>query len=553
MDETASERTLPTLVVGGPWNWDQAAGKAQRTDLAAVMAEAIATRRWFGAKTRAIESLEIIDAIGFSATVRLLLVRIHFSRGPAEVYQVPLGFADAQSAARLLEENGAVWIRVESAGGRRLGVLYDALGDADFCRQLLELFESPRTLNGIGGELISTRTSCFHSLRGNLREILIPKPVETEQSNSSVIYGSRLILKVFRRVEMGLNPDFEITDYLTRQHFANTPPLAGLLEYRPANEEPWTLAMLQAFVPNQQDAWNFARDWLAKALDARAADSAGKAPPVPREGICSAAQRAIPPEASAAFGGFLASVELLGRRTAEMHRALSADAADPAFAPEPFTDSDRRRFFERCSEQARETFALLGDHLPRLPRELASQAARALALEPAALDRYRRLAAETASVAKIRCHGDYHLGQVLVAKSDFVMIDFEGEPARPLSQRREKQLALRDVAGMIRSLHYASCSAAAAARSDQTRDDRRLREWAHAWFAWTSVAFLSAYVRTAGEAVFLPRAIDEFERLLDGCLLEKAIYELRYELDNRPDWVYLPLEALAEILDDDRH
>lgn len=547
MDETASVRTLPTLAIAGPWNWDQATGEADRTSLATAMAKAITTRRWFGAKTRAIDSLEILDAIGVSPTVRLLLAKINFHGGPAEIYQVPLGFAEAESAVRMQEEDTAAMIRVESAGGRLLGVLYDALGEVEFCRRLLELFESPRTLRGVAGELIAAQTPCFDPLRGNRREILIPRLGEAEQSNSCVIYGTRLILKVFRRVEMGLNPDFEISNYLTRRKFANTPRLAGSLEYRRANEPPWALAMLQAFVPNQGDAWRFTLDWLARSLPA--ADSPGAFLSLPSEGICRAAQRAIPAEARAAFGEFLTKVELLGTRTAELHLALAADAAEPAFAPEPFSDADRRRFFGRSSEQATETFALLGEQLSRLPRELTAPAERAIALEPVALERYRRLAEEPASVAKIRCHGDYHLGQVLVADNDFVIIDFEGEPARPVSHRREKQLALRDVAGMIRSLHYASCSAAAAGRTNQSRNDDAITRWTHVWYVWSSVAFLAAYVRAAAGAVFLPSAIDEFERLLDGCLLEKAIYELRYELNNRPDWVHLPLEALAELLD----
>ncbi|MEX0978819.1 MAG: hypothetical protein WDZ48_08215, partial [Pirellulales bacterium] len=147
------------------------------------------------------------------------------------------------------------------------------------------------------------------------------------------------------------------------------------------------------------------------------------------------------------------------------------------------------------------------------------------------------------------CHGDYHLGQVLVAGGDFMIIDFEGEPARSIDERRQKQLALRDVAGMIRSLHYASCMATAARRTASAADGGGIGKWTHAWYAWTSVSFLAAYLRTAGDAVFLPKSFEELDTLLDGCLLEKAFYELRYELNNRPDWVYLPLAALEELLD----
>ncbi len=549
MDERASVRTLPTLTVDGQWNWLWATSGAGKLALAGAMAGAISTRRWFGAKTRTIESLEIVDAIGISATVRLLLARVNFSHGPAEIYQVPLGFAEGESAARLLAESTAGWIRVESAGGW-LGVLYDALGNADFCGQLLELFESPRALRGIGGELIVEPTTSFGRARGNPLEKLTARLVQGEQSNTSVIYGDRLILKVFRRVEMGLNPDIEISEHLTRQRFANTPQLAGSLEYRPEHEESWALAMLQAFVPNQGDAWKFTLDWLAKSL--RAPVSTGTVPPLPDQGVCRAAQRPVPPAAREVYGKFLSSVELLGTRTAEMHLALAADSVDSAFAPEPFAETDRRAYFRRCANETCAAFELLAGHAPRLIGWTAELAQRVATLEQAALDRYARLVDKPIDVYKIRCHGDYHLGQVLWAGSDFVIIDFEGEPLRSIDERRQKQLAMRDVAGMIRSLHYASCSAAAAARTDPTRDHGRIGDWTHAWYAWSSVAFWAAYRRTAADAVFMPASIDEFERLLNGCLLEKALYELRYELNNRPDWVYLPLQALVELLDGDR-
>jgi trehalose synthase-fused probable maltokinase len=545
MDERASVRSLPTLTVDGQWNWRRATSGREKPALADAMADAIPTRRWFGAKTRVIESLEIVDAIGISETVWLLLAKIHFSQGPAEVYQVPLGFAEGESAARLLAESAAAWIRVESSGGR-LGVLYDALVDADFCRHLLELFESPRALRGRAGELIVEPTASFERVRGNPHEKLTARLVQAEQSNTSVIYGDRLILKLFRRVEMGVNPDFEISEHLARQRFANTPELAGSLEYRPEHEEPRALAMLQAFVPNQGDAWKFTLDWLAKSL--RAAVSAVAVPPLPNETICRAAQRPVPTAAREVYGEFLSSGELLGTRTAQMHLALAADPVDPAFAPEPFAESERRAYFRRCANEARATFQLLAGHAPRLTGRTAEQAQRVATLEPAALDRYARLVDKPIDVYAIRCHGDYHLGQVLWTGGDFMIIDFEGEPARNIDERRRKQLAMRDVAGMIRSLHYASCSAAALARTDPTRDHGRIADWTRAWYAWSSTAFLAAYRRTAADAVFLPAGLDEFERLLDGCLLEKALYELRYELNNRPDWVYLPLEALVELL-----
>jgi trehalose synthase-fused probable maltokinase len=533
----ATSHTLPTLVVSDNWDWQRALEGTTRPVLAAAIAQAIGARRWFGAKTRVIERLEIVDAVAISAAARILLVRCHFATGPAEVYHVPLGFAARERDTSL--------IRVQSRDGRPVGVLYDALADVEFCGELLELFESPRTLAGEAGEVVVRRTSRYDALRGAPRDSLAATPVRAEQSNSSVIYGQRLILKAFRRVETGLNPDFEISEFLSRQGFASTPPLAGWLEYQPAGEEPWALAMLQAFVANRGDAWSFTSAWLDDAVTrfAELPGAPGEVPPLPPDGLVRATEQPMPPAARAAFGNYLARAELLGKRTAQMHVALASDTSDPAFAPESFSEADRRAFVDRAREEARETFRLWDEQSPRLAGRTAIGTDLRREIEQAALARFARLADAPARVSKIRCHGDYHLGQVLVTDGDFVIVDFEGEPARPLTERRKKQLALRDVAGMIRSLHYASCAAATGSASADER-----AAWMRAWYAWTSVAFLSSYRRAAADGVFLPASLDEFERLLDACLLEKALYELRYELNNRPDWVHLPLAALEDLL-----
>lgn len=552
MDEIASARSLPVLTVGGQWNWDEVVGGTARSALVAAIAEAITSRRWFGAKARAIESLDIVDSIGISAAARLLLVQIKFSLGSHDVYQVPLAFAEGAGEVHQGPSNAAAWIRVESDDGRPLGVLYDALDGPDYCSRLLAVFESPGTLVGAGGALVPRRTSSFEALRGGSGENLKPRSVRAEQSNSSVIYGERLILKLFRRVERGLNPDLEISEYMARRGFANTPPLAGSLEYRGPQQEPWTLGMLQGFVSNQGDAWQFTLDWLTKSwmAIAKLADSSKNVPALPGQGIRRAADFPLPAEAQAAFGEFLARGELLGKRTAELHLTLASDRKDPAFAPEPFSAADRREYSRRCTAETRSTFELLTHYAPRLSGPLGERAGRVVALESAALAQFARSAENAVVVEKIRCHGDYHLGQVLVTVNDFMIIDFEGEPARSIDQRRQKQLALRDVAGMIRSLHYASCAAAAVMRTPSASPEGdSIGKWTHAWYAWTSVSFLTAYLRTAGDALFLPKSLDELETLLDGCLLEKALYELRYELNNRPDWVHLPLAALEELLD----
>jgi trehalose synthase-fused probable maltokinase len=357
-----------------------------------------------------------------------------------------------------------------------------------------------------------------------------------------------LILKLFRKIDRGRNPDFEISTKLTDYGFAHGAPVAGVLEYQTADAEPWTLGLLQRFVPNQGDAWQHTLGKLASLLAKAGESILVDSDQWPAHGnLFAAANDPIPPGPRAALDATLRDAELLGRRTAEMHHTLAAVQEDPAFAPQPFTARDARIFHDRALELLGRSFATLRKELPSLSERLRLRAESVLAQEAIAAAQFDQVLYDS-YVAKIRCHGDYHLGQVLVSRGDFVIIDFEGEPARPLDQRRQKQLALRDVAGMLRSFHYAACTAATTAKSADPHRTVHIDALSRDWLFWTSVSFVASYRHAAGAAAFVPASNQEFERLLDACRLEKAIYELLYELNNRPEWVYLPLEALDEML-----
>lgn len=547
MDDRASFRSLTVLKISHAWSWDAVLAGPERASLASAMAGVLPTRRWFGAKTRAMRKLEILEAIPISELGRLLVVRVTFESGSDEIYQVPLAFMANGSEGSL--SAAARWIIVEHSSGHVEGVLYDALGDASFCQRLLELLDQPVELVGTSGKIEVEHTARYDELRGG-RVVLRSRLLAGEQSNSSIVFGDRLIMKLYRRVEAGVNPDFELSEFLTEAGYANTPAVAGGILYR-QNGETLALAMLQAFVPNRGDAWKFTLDWLAEALPAYFADSNhGPIAPLPSQSYLQAAAYCVSPEAQAAFGGFLTSAARLGQRTAEMHVALASDSARREFAPEPFTDADRRAYLSNCREYAQATFELLRKQMVNYSGELAAQGARVAKLEAKAIAAYESLADANLDVNKIRIHGDYHLGQVLATDDDFQIIDFEGEPVRSIAERRQKQLALRDVAGMLRSFHYASRTAAAEAvkMSDNPTSLAAINAWTSSWYAWTCVAFLTDYLRIARGSSFLPAELVQTEQLLGVCLLEKAIYELRYELNNRPDWVYLPLAALEGLL-----
>jgi trehalose synthase-fused probable maltokinase len=361
------------------------------------------------------------------------------------------------------------------------------------------------------------------------------------------------VLKVFRHVEAGVNPDFEIGEFLSvRAGFRHVPPAAGAIEYRHAGSPAATIGILQGFVPNRGDAWQQTLAALAGFYDRL---SGGKLVPPrePREhGLLSGARSPLPARAADLLGEYRASAALLGRRTAELHLALASDPSDPDFAPEPFSLAHQREVSEAMIHLARESLAMLARRAGDLPITLRERARTALAGESELLARFRRLAERPLTGLRTRIHGDLHLGQVLATEDDFVFIDFEGEPARTLAERRAKHSPVRDVAGMLRSFHYAAFAALFARAGDAGAASPvfpALAPFANAWYRWASAEFLRAYLETAGGAAFLPANPDELDFFLDLWLLDKAIYELKYELNHRLTWVAIPLEGLCGLLE----
>jgi maltose alpha-D-glucosyltransferase/alpha-amylase len=394
------------------------------------------------------------------------------------------------------------------------------------------------------GTLIGSTTRAFARLRGPETVRLEAALSVAEQSNNSVVFGERLILKVFRRLEEGMNPELEVGRFLTEKtNFAQIAPLAGSLEYRRDSGEPISLAVLQGYVPNQGDAWQYTLNTLAHFF--RGVDLVGAEPPPVARNLVQASAAELPEVAAKTIGAYLDSARLLGRRTAELHRALASDPTDPAFAPERITPQDQRSIYQSVSGVSIRSTDLLRSQLKKLPEDAREEAKQVLELEPRIASILKTFLSRRLTTTRIRVHGDYHLGQVLYTGHDFVIIDFEGEPTRSLYERRLKRLALRDVAGMLRSFDYAS---QAALRSDQIDPAALpgLRTWGRFWVQCVSAAFLRSYLATAGTESFVPQAADDLDLQLNTMLLEKALYELRYELNMRPDWVRIPLRGILD-------
>jgi maltose alpha-D-glucosyltransferase/alpha-amylase len=552
----SQEVRLPTLEVSGALE-NLFAGET-KVALEAILPGYLKARRWYGGKAKKMKSVRLLEAVPVyfdPSEAFVTLLQVDYAEGDPDVYVLPLTAAFGETAGRMREgfphpllANLQVTVKGEPQG--EPGILYDALYEKSFSALLLDLIGRHRRLRGDKGELLTSSTHALRRLHNGPAVPLDPAVMKAEQSNTSVVYGGRLILKLFRRIQEGVNPDLEIGRFLTdTAEFANVPRVLGAIEYRRKSGESMTLGILQGFVPNVGDAWNYSLDSLSHYFERALAQPEAQLPGTPQTPLLDVLNDDVPVLARELIGSYLESARLLGQRTAELHKALASSTDDPEFAPEPFSMLYQRSVYQSMQSQIAQVFQLLRLRLKQLPDSARDDAQKVLDMETEVRRRYRSLLQRRLNTLRIRVHGDYHLGQVLYTGKDFFIIDFEGEPARPLSERRIKRSPLRDVAGMLRSFHYVSYAALFGhVPGIRPEDFPTLEPWARFWSTWVCVAFLKAYLAVAKEEPFLPREPIELQVLLDAYLLEKAVYELGYELNNRPDWVKVPLQGLLQLL-----
>jgi maltose alpha-D-glucosyltransferase/alpha-amylase len=493
-------------------------------------------QRWFGGKAHRITDVEVADLMPLpgAPTGEYLLaqVAIRYEDKPADRYFAPIAVRPETDLGTLIDPGAPdVLGRVDTPEGP--WTAFDATADSDFCRLLVRRIQRREPVEGARGRYTFQRVESATPGGPDGHEELPLARVEriaAEQSNTSVIYDRRLILKAFRRLAAGLNPDVEIGHFLTTQtDFRNVPRVYGYFEYAGENFS-GSLGVVQDFVASRGDGWRYTLDALAD-LRRRAAGHGGPADPTLID---------------AWLGDYFRAARRLGAVTGRLHAAL-ATGTDPAFAPEPIGPADLTGWTAAIEASLDEGLAQLRRSAGGLAPAARDLADRVLAREA---DLRRRIGGlrdlGESGLVKTRYHGDYHLGQVLWTGDDFVILDFEGEPARPLEQRRAKQPPLKDVAGMLRSFDYAAATAAqGAADGDPIPPD--WPAWLAAWQNRTVAEYLDGYLAEADRspAPIVPRDPDRRRAWIDVFALEKAIYELGYELNNRPDWVAIPLRALA--------
>ena len=482
-------------------------------------------RRWFAGKADALQSARVAMTARLGKKRERAFVMVETKRaGGTDLYQIPVGISWDDEAGQSLPQQLAL-ARVRR--GRRTGYLTDAFALPEFAADVMELIAANGEVPSSQGRIVFRRTEAFDPAA--MPEGAPVRFLSAEQSNSSLIYGDKAILKLFRRITPGIHPEAEMSRALTERGFANTATLLGEIVHEPEGGAPQVLAVLQAYVAGEGDAWTFTLSFLQ-----RAADEIGHE--VDHEG--SQQEDLIAP--------YLRFTEHLGLHLGEMHRLLAADTEDPAFSPEPAGRAALDAWRTRIGGRIDAALNGLADRLDTLAERDREKAACILDRRAALTTEIERLIAAGEGARLHRIHGDFHLGQVLVAQGDAVIIDFEGEPALPVEARRAKDSGWRDVAGILRSLDYA---VRARRRPSQAAGDANFGRLADLFQARIPQALLDAYRLGAGiEAGGAEAKRDE--ALLRLFLLEKAAYEVTYEMDNRPDWLPIALGSLARLVSD---
>jgi maltose alpha-D-glucosyltransferase/alpha-amylase len=546
--ETSVVAEFPPLYVNA--GWESVLDGRNRERLETVdLPEYLPKQRWFAGKSRQIEATKIVDSTELGAsTAALALVEVQFDSGLPETYQLCLAmtWGEVGDELRRAAPNAGI---AAILSNRVNGLLHDGVFDDKTCAALFALIENAGKLEAHSGHIQGVPGKAFRDILGSAELPLQVRRGSADQSNTSILFGDRFILKLFRRLEAGLNPDGEIGRYLTEKtRFDAIPAFAGMIEYVPtAGREPITLAMLQGLVANEGDGWK----WTVEELDRYYETCAAVAFP---ENAASElgdplvlSERPTSPLARDHVGIYLDSAAVLGRRTAELHLALASSTDDPAFAPEPMTPDDLEALLTGVRQHAVGVFDVLKERVSHLPDDVVEIAASVLSRRRRILDLLGNVKFDGLRTQRIRIHGDYHLGQVLRVKTDFVILDFEGEPARSLAYRRSKQCPLQDVAGMLRSFSYAAYGTLINYTARHPEDFARLEPWAQLWERFVAAEFLRAYRDTAQGAEFLPASSINFRKLLNVFLLDKALYEILYELNSRPGWVRIPMLGMMSL------
>ncbi len=498
--------------------------------------------RWFGGKAKVVSKIGLHLTIPLKVdrdTHFLSIIEVNYVQRLPEFYFLPLTFVPADSLLERVEYTvQSVVCRGEIQG--KAGFIMDSSYDKTFRDFLFTSMENELKLKDDKGGVLTFNASMFTKI--DITKGVDSKILKADQSNTAIIYNDKYFFKFYRKIEKEINPDLEIVRFLSENtSFQNSPKYAGSVEYLDHENNVIVFGLMQEKVENQGEAWGMSVDSIGRFYE-RVITKA-KTLKLPKFVNKAAIKFEDAPDVIQEFigRGFYERVVRLGQRTAEMHMALASDASNPAFAPEKYTANYQRSVYSSLRKLLKDRFAMLQTHLPKLDPQTKELAKKVLDMEDAILESFSEVYQIKINALKTRVHGDYHLGQVLFTGKDFVIIDFEGEPGFSFSERRLKKNPLKDVAGMMRSFHYAAFGKILLNENYRDRDVEFLESWAEQWQHYVGRFYLGAYMERIGMGSTLSH---EDDVLIRTFLIEKAVYELGYELNGRPDWVSIPLRGI---------
>jgi maltose alpha-D-glucosyltransferase/alpha-amylase len=517
------------------------------------------TRPWFLGRYRNLRDIAINDMVRLPDTsAYLLLTDIEYSDGDPDTYLIALSLAGGERAQTVVHDNPESVLATVSGMPEESTVVYGSVFDREFSNSLLGAIIRRKKYKADYGDLQGGHTKAFRKDWTRTRTTLEPQRMQSDQPNSFIRYGENFVLKLYRRLEAGANPDREMLEFLTEHtQFSNAPRALGWIEYRKSFDEGdvrTTLGTLMSYTRNGMNGWAYMLDHLGLFFEralAIAADDPRLKELRPAGDLFTVSALPVPPIMLELLGTKVESVRTLGQRTAEMHAALSSRLDIPEFAPEPFTDFYRLGVYHGIMGHMGRTFDALRNRLMRMGGPAQEEIRSLVAQEHLLRGELHPLRDERIVSTRIRHHGDFHLSHVQFTGNDVVITDFDGPAHRPMSERRIKRSAMRDVACMIRSFHYVSYAVLfgqvpgiVAAPESKTH----LQEWAEAWRTWVSAIFLRSYLDTAGKGEFVPESQRQRRILMRAYLIDKCLMEINHELEYRPDWVRIPVRGILDQL-----
>ena len=545
LEEQKTSKQIPTLKTKTAWTQlfsTRSKSKIENQILPLFLKQ----QRWFGSKSQKIRKIKIQEKITIQnshSQTLLLTLKVSYAESQEEYYLLPLSYKPMDQAHDILQDYSQQ-ILFQLQLPEEEGLVFDAIYDEAFHRTLLHLIARRRVIRGQGGKLKAYPGKPFRAMRKKFLNYEQSQLLGAEQSNSSILYDRQLIFKLFRKLDEGINPDLEIVRHITdKTDYQNIPAFAGALEFEKKEGAHITMGILYPFIQSEGNAWEYTHDFLIRYYERVLSKLSHleKIPTLPNS-LLKKSNQEVPEIMQELIGGpFMEMAYQLGKRTAEMHQALAGTTQDPDFKPQPFSLLYQRSLYQSIQSQIKRIFQSLRKNKRRWPETIQTDLQQVLNLESNLLDYCRNILAKKISAQKIRIHGDYHLGQVLYTGNDFYIIDFEGEPARPLGERRLKRSPLKDVAGMLRSFHYAAFSPLI--QQQLTGDYQTMEPWAKLWTYYISKTFLDSYLEHI-HAPIIPVKRSDINQLLSLYLLEKAVYEIGYELNNRPDWLAIPVKGI---------